>query len=77
MWTEEDRRWAVALLAEEADECPRCCGPMTETTDPGNEFRYRAEAIRCHKCVAQQREMTDHDKRGNPAGLLVVATLDS
>lgn len=64
------------MLAEEADECPGCRGSLTESTEAGNEFRYRAEAIRCHRCAAQQREMTAMSKaNAKPEGLLVTATL--
>lgn len=75
MWLEEDRRWAVALLAEEAEACPGCQGQLAETTDADNEFRYHAEALRCHKCAAQQREMESFHKEGSTIGLLVSASL--
>lgn len=75
LWTEEDRRWAIALIAEEAEKCPGCGGQLTETTDPEHEEHWHAEAMRCHRCAAQQREMRAFQKEGDPTGLLVMATL--
>lgn len=76
LWLEEDRRWAFALLAEEAEQCPACHGHLPETTDPANEFRYTPQPVRCHRCAVQQREMQAFAKDGSTAGLLMTATLD-
>lgn len=75
LWLEEDRRWALALVVEEGDECPGCHGQLEETTDPANEDRYRAEGIRCFRCYAQQIEMRAFHKDGDPTGLLIMADL--
>jgi len=75
LWTEEDRRDAVALAMEEQGSCPGCKGQIEETTDPENQFRYVAEGIRCHRCAAQRHELDDHAKNGDPAGILVTASL--
>lgn len=73
LWTEEDRRWALALIVEEGEKCPGCGGQIHETTDPELEFSWHAEAVRCHRCASQQREMRSHHRDGDPAGLLVMA----
>lgn len=76
VWTEEDRRWAFALLEEEAEECPGCRGQLKETTDPENEFRYEVEAIRCHKCKTQQKLIGLYSRPPNdPTGILVTTSL--
>lgn len=51
MWLEEDRAWALALLAYEADRC-ECGQSRAESTTREAEFTYRAEAMRCHACKA-------------------------
>ena len=54
-WSGEDRGWAMALLAEEADACSGCGLPRSETHDPEHEFSYRATPVRCHACAAAGR----------------------
>jgi hypothetical protein len=52
-WTDEDRALAIALGLYEADLCPGCRHPLSETTKPENEGLYRPLApIRCHRCTA-------------------------
>lgn len=75
LWTEEDRRDAIALVLEEAEQCPGCGGATDETTDAANEFHYEVHAARCHRCMAQQKELQSYAKDGDPTGMLVVATL--
>lgn len=52
-WNDEDRALALALTGYEAGLCPGCRHPLEETTDPDNEFRYKAQTpVRCHRCTA-------------------------
>lgn len=52
-WDEEQQGWMLALHQLEAEECSRCGGDLTETTDPANEFAYRVPPpARCHRCTA-------------------------
>lgn len=67
LWTDEDRAWALALLAEEAGNCGGCGQPVSESMDPVNEFAYRVERLRCHACTAVGR-VRELD-RDEPAGL--------
>lgn len=69
----EDRHWALALAAVEADECPGCGQPRSESTSPEAEYGYRGEPLRCHACAAIEREARDFAKDGDTAGLLVRA----
>lgn len=50
-WLEEDRAWALALLAYEADRC-ECGQSRAESTLREAEDTYRGEAMRCHACKA-------------------------
>lgn len=42
----------IELAVWRETRCPGCGGDLAETTDPANDDRYQAEAIRCHKCTA-------------------------
>lgn len=53
-WDDEDRTWALALLAVERSTCT-CGEPLAESHDPVNEFGYTAEVLRCHACAAIDR----------------------
>ncbi|MFP3986875.1 hypothetical protein U9R90_05110 [Streptomyces sp. E11-3] len=61
---EDDRAWAMALAAVEADACPDCRQPWSETTDPATEGAWRGELVRCHACAAAARAMTQHESNG-------------
>jgi hypothetical protein len=75
LWLPEDRDWALALAAVEADTCPECGQPWSEATDIANEGHYRAELIRCHACTASaQRVKAYQDKGGKSEGLHVHLT---
>lgn len=54
LWLEDDRSWALALLELEADVCPSCGHPTSESHDPGAEGAYVAEAVRCWACYAAE-----------------------
>lgn len=56
LWTDEDRAWALALHAEEAEECPGCGLPMDETRSPDAEGEYVATRARCHACTPKERQ---------------------
>jgi len=54
-WLDEDRAWAVALVSEENETCAGCGHPLSECTDPRNEFGYDGTAWRCHACTAKDK----------------------
>lgn len=75
LWTDEDREWALALLAYEADLCSGCGQSRAETTDEDNEFSYTAQALRCHGCAAVARGSEPFTAPGADArGLLIAVT---
>ncbi|MEU9405032.1 hypothetical protein AB0E08_04890 [Streptomyces sp. NPDC048281] len=75
LWLPEDRDWALALAAVEADTCPDCGQPWSEATAEENEFGYRAELVRCHACTASAAAVTAYqDKGGKREGLHVHLT---
>lgn len=71
LWNDDDRSWALALLAEEAEECPSCGGALEETTDPENEQRYRSSIVRCHRCTEQLSAAHAHHESKAAPGFLV------
>jgi hypothetical protein len=65
LWTEEDRDYALALLAVDADRCE--CGQFrSESTAAEAEFTYRAEKLRCFCCkaIAEASERWADDSKG-------------
>lgn len=69
LWLDEDRAWAMALAEVEADECPDCHQPWSETSLPTAEGTYLTEVIRCHACAAgatrlHAYQQDDADMRG-------------
>lgn len=67
-WPDDDRGWALALLALDADTCSGCGHPLSESMDAANQFAYRAEPVRCFACAAAD---TAADKQENKSGLRV------
>jgi len=67
LWTDEDRAYALALLAHDADVCSGCGALRSETTDPAMDGRYRATPIRCFGCEAVAKASKNPDM--NPDGL--------
>jgi hypothetical protein len=65
-WTDEDLAWAVAWILEQADRCPGCSLPLSETTAMQNgrpAHKYRVEPPRiCRACEAVAVEQEEYDK---------------
>lgn len=68
LWTEEDRDWALALIALEADRCGGCGQPRSESTHSRNEFAYTAEPQRCHACAAMEKAARTFGGDSPPVG---------
>lgn len=52
-WDEDERAWALALLELEADACPGCGMPMSDTTATDSEGKYATPPpTRCHACTS-------------------------
>lgn len=66
LWLETDRALALALAAIEADACPGCGQPRTESMQPHAAYAYKAAALRCHGCAAIRTETARID---DPAGI--------
>jgi hypothetical protein len=74
-WTDEDRGLALALTVYEADACPGCGQPLSETTRPEREGRYRAGlAVRCHHCTASALGAEPYRDSPQPNALLIPVT---
>ena len=71
MFTGADTTLAVALQHLDASACVGCGQDRRESTNPDNEYRWRAEAVRCHACAARDRKAAAHEAAGgSTAGLL-------
>lgn len=71
-WTNDDRDAALDLMAWEAAQCPGCGLPLSETTKPESEFRWRAGLpIRCHRCTAISMGSESAQEHEHPTALLI------
>lgn len=60
-WTEQDRAEAIALLKVEADTCPGCGEPLSESTHRKAAGGYDVDGPdRCHACAALNAEQDKH-----------------
>ncbi len=77
-WTDEDRDLALALADYEADLCPGCRHPLSETTKPENEDRYKAgRALLCHRCVATEIAGKRYERHPHAGALLIPVELEN
>lgn len=72
LWTDDDRDWALALLAYEADLCD-CGQPRSISTQAEAEDTYTASKLRCHACrtIARASERFTTAPGADSAGLLI------
>ncbi len=71
-WDDTGRAAALALRAYEADLCPGCKQPLTETAAHANMGRYAADlAIRCHRCTATEIARKIYEESPQAAALLI------
>jgi hypothetical protein len=77
LWTQDDRDAVYGLMAYEADLCPGCNQPLTETTSPENEERYVARPpLLCHRCVATESAAKKWENHAHPGALLIPIELE-
>ena len=50
LWLAEDRWWALALQALEADSCKSCGVSLSISTSIDGEDAFDAEPVTCHGC---------------------------
>lgn len=50
-WTDEDRAWLLALLAERADTCPGCGHPADEAHNRATERQWQVQTSVCQACL--------------------------
>lgn len=69
-WTDKDRLWAIALLAEERATHSPCGHLVEEAFDPANADAYKAAAQRCYVCAEIAKEQARALEQGaDPDGL--------
>jgi len=73
-WQPLDTAYAVALTALEQVTCNGCGQDRRESLDPGSEFAYRAEAVRCFACATRERAAEKFKDDESAAGLLFTVT---
>ena len=65
----------ASFAAAEADTCPGCQTPRSESEAPENEGRYVVSAIRCHACTAIERQRAMFAGSPHPRALRFEASL--
>ena len=58
-------------MAEEADKCPGCQLPFSDTTDPEAFEDYDTTAVVCHACAERDRRRERMHQQGSPDGLFL------
>lgn len=75
-WSVNDRAALLALIQWEAELCPGCRQPLSETTKPEHEDRYRPGLpIRCHRCTASEQAAERYQDTAQPSALLIPVAL--
>lgn len=70
-WSDEDRGWALALLAEEAALCAGGCGyPAEMSHDPNTARQWRVHTTVCQACLVRQAQAESDSKDGQTRGRL-------
>lgn len=63
-WTDDDRACAQARRRNEADRCPGCGLPMSETTDAKNMGGYEAPyPVQCFACTPLEKRKAEYEDR--------------
>lgn len=60
-WTDEDRDYALALLAEEAETCSSCGQPISECRDPASAGQWSVVTDWCQASRVLIPVMRDAD----------------
>jgi hypothetical protein len=69
-WTEQDLAEAIALLKVEADTCPGCREPLSESTDPDAEGGYDIDLPTvCHACTPLNKTREKYAEAGMDRGV--------
>lgn len=55
-WTDEDRGWLIALLAEERETCRGCGQPLDVCRDPQTAGTWSPVQQTCQACVVLEAE---------------------
>lgn len=74
-WTDEDRGWVLALLAEQRDTCQGCGYPLEECRDPASMHQWRIVQDQCEACrmLDMQRDIDAESttkRRGMHTGVI-------
>lgn len=77
VWSDQDGLLAAALVQYEADLCPGCGQPLSESTDSSHDpdnrhgtHRYDAlDPVRCFACTALEAKVGAYEKSPSPRAL--------
>lgn len=63
-WTDEDRAWLIALLAEERQTCPGCGQPMDVCRDPSTARTWQVVHAVCQACLVLEADAEGRAESG-------------
>lgn len=70
-WDEADQDKALAYMAAEADRCPGCDLPLSESTEHTHRDQWAAESVLCHGCkTLHHAQVTSRDQGADTSGVL-------
>lgn len=68
-WTDEDRAWHLAYMAERDERCSGCGQPLAECMDPDTAGRWEVLKRTCEPCRVAEAEMeNDSELKSRPRG---------
>ena len=65
-WTDEDRGWLMALLAEEREVCPGCGQPLEVCRDPATAGSWSPVTTTCEACRILDATRDNYAEGGRP-----------
>ena len=66
LWTDDDRAWLLALLAEQRETCAGCGHPLDECRDPAGEKTWRLVVDTCHACMTLDMDRHNQAEKKRP-----------
>jgi hypothetical protein len=68
LWTDEDRAWLQAYLAELDEVCPGCGNPLDECRDPRTARTWRVITDTCQACLVAEAEADNRAEAARDTG---------
>jgi len=67
-WTDKDRAWLLAYLAEQDETCKGCGNPLDECRDPKTAGRWRVVHQTCEACRVAEADADNQAEAARAGG---------